>query len=439
MYRRQHSAIQFLFVALGAFVLLSVPSVSGGRLSKPWLEIQRVQGADLFPGSAFGFSVALDGGRALVGAPAISFGPGAAYVFVRQGDVWIEEQKLVASDGPPGGDARFGYSVAFEGDTALVGAYLADVDGNTHQGAAYVYERIGGMWIEQQKLTASDGLKQDRFGAAVALEGDTLMISAPSDDIGANLGQGSVYVFGRVGGTWIQQQKIVISDGQPNDLLGRYDVVIDGDRAVIGAPSATVDGVNNKGAVYVLAREAGVWIEEARLTPADVSLPISFGDSVDLDGSRVVAGAPGETVTHDTQGTAYIFNKVGESWVEGQRLVASDAGELGLFGGRATATRGGRILVHGKFDSPGHPSQGAVYSFRWDSDAGEWVEEQKITASDGVGLNQFGEAIALDSDMPLIGAASGTGGGAAYSFRRATLFADGFESGDTSAWSNTVP
>ena len=249
MYRRQHSAIQFLFVALGAFVLLSVPSVSGGRLSKPWLEIQRVQGADLFPGSAFGFSVALDGGRALVGAPAISFGPGAAYVFVRQGDVWIEEQKLVASD------------------------VLSRRDAGSLRGTPWRSRATPRWWAPTSPTSTATRIRERPTStSASAACGSSSRSSPPrtvrtgslrrgrgargrghphgsllSDDIGANLGQGSVYVFGRVGGTWIQQQKIVISDGQPNDLLGRYDVVIDGDRAVIGAPSATVDEVNNKG------------------------------------------------------------------------------------------------------------------------------------------------------------------------------------------------
>jgi len=416
-----------------AALLFSVSSLGGG-LSLPWQEDQRIQGREVVPGDNFGNSVSIAGDVAIVGARGDLFSPGAAWVFRDVDGNWMEEQKLTASDGVV--DDRFGISVAIEGDTAVVGAYLAEIDGMNHQGAAYVFERVGGMWVEQQKLTASDGLKQDLFGSAVALRGATLMVSAPGDDIGPNDDQGSVYVFGRTGDLWLEQQKVIISTGQQSDLFGRDGIEIDRGRAVVGARSATVDGVVNKGAAYILVEEAAVWLEEARLSPAGVDIGIGFGGSVSLHDSRVVAGATGETVTHEAQGTAYIFNRIGGIWTEGQRLVASDASEFAMFG-QSCATEGGRVLVGGTFDTPGNPLRGAVYSFRWNGSS--WVEEQRITPSDSSGLDDFSEAVAIDQDRPLVGGSGSAGGGAAYIFRRATLFADGFESGDTSAWSLTVP
>lgn len=428
------TAIQSLATTLIASVPFCMAPVSGGDLSLPWQETQRIQGGDITPSDNFGNSVALDGDRALIGNRLDFSGPGSAYVFRHEGQEWQEEQKLTASDGMM--DDRFGVSVGLDGDTAVVGAYLAEINGNAHQGAAYVYEKIGGAWVETQKLTASDGQKQDSFGSAVAVEEDTIMVSAPSADIAGNLGQGAVYVFDRVAGDWIEQQKIVIFNGQPNDLLGQYNIGVDGSRAVVGTPSATVDGINNKGAAYVLRKEGGIWVEEARLTPAGAMDPIGFGYSVDLHGSRVVAGATGDAVTHEAQGTAYIFTRIGDSWAEGQRLVASDASEFAFFG-MAVATEGGRVLVGGTFDTPGNPSRGAVYSFRWEGAA--WIEEQKVIPSDSSGLDDFGEAIALDLDRLLVGGSGSAGGGAAYLFQRSPLFADDFESGNTSAWSHTVP
>jgi hypothetical protein len=404
-------------------------ALGASGLFLPWQETQRVTSRDGALGDAFGVSVALDGNRALIGADQATWGPGSAYVFLRSGALWVEEQKLVSSDG--GFDDRFGGSVGLDGDTAVVGAKLAEVDGNDHQGAVYVFERVDGAWIEQQKLIAADGAKQDIFGTAVAIEGDTVMVSAPSDDIGANLGQGSVYVFVRQGEVWVEQQKLVISDGQPNHLLGLSNIALQGDRAVVGAESATVDGINNKGAAYVLARVGGVWVEEARLTAEAATQGIKVGSSVALEGARVVAGARGDTDTAEAQGTAYIFDKVGDTWVETQRIVASDAQEFSVFGWSA-ALYGGRILVGGL---SGNPAQGAVYSFH--REGAEWVEEQRITV--GEPLNLFGYALVMDEDLALIGALASTQTGAAYFFRRTSLFADGFESGDTSAWSQTVP
>src|SRR5207244_2622086 len=133
-------------------------------------------------------SVAVSGDTALVGAYGDNHG--SVYVFTRAGGVWTQQAKLTASDGAVGD--VFGYNVALSGDTALVGARNA----NAQQGAAYVFTRSGGVWTQQQKLTAGDGVAQDHFGRGVALSGDTALVGASGDDVGAaNTSEGSAYVF----------------------------------------------------------------------------------------------------------------------------------------------------------------------------------------------------------------------------------------------------
>src|SRR5262249_33092489 len=140
--------------------------------------------------------------------PGASTDPGSAYIFVRNGTAWTEQQRLTPSDGA--GEDRFGDAVVISGDTVIVGAPYADIGGNVNQGAAYAFVRNGATWTEQQKLTSSDGAANDEFGYSVALSGDTAVVGAI--DGGGNNGHGSAYVFARNGETWAQQQELTASD-----------------------------------------------------------------------------------------------------------------------------------------------------------------------------------------------------------------------------------
>ena len=148
----------------------------------------------------------------MIGAPRDSGNgdrSGSAYVYVRSNGVWSEQQKLTASDGAAYG--YFGYSVSIDGDTAVIGAY-GDVDNGVYSGSAYVYVRSNGVWSEQQKLTASDGAAGDNFGTSVSIDGDTAVIGAYADEDNGNY-SGSAYVFVRSNGVWSEQQKLTASDG----------------------------------------------------------------------------------------------------------------------------------------------------------------------------------------------------------------------------------
>ena len=93
-------------------------------------------------------------------------------MFVRSGGTWTEQQKLTASDAAAGD--LFGASVAVSGDTVVAGAYVDDTPAGVDAGSAYVFVRSGGTWTEQQKLTASDAAAGDQFGVSVAVSGDTV-------------------------------------------------------------------------------------------------------------------------------------------------------------------------------------------------------------------------------------------------------------------------
>ena len=178
---------------------------------------------------------------------------------------WVQQQKLIGSDGLA--DDVFGGSVALSGDgnTALVGAPAANVDGRSNQGAAYVFIRSGASWIQQAKLTADDGAADDRFGGSVALsqDGNTALIGAVEADVSGRPNQGAAYIFTRSGASWIRQAKLTADDGAAGDWFGRVALSADGLTALVGASIARVNGQVNQGAAYVFVRSGSL------LDPAD--------------------------------------------------------------------------------------------------------------------------------------------------------------------------
>jgi nucleoside-specific outer membrane channel protein Tsx len=173
---------------------------------------------------SFGWSVAVSGSTAVVGAYFKNHSTGAAYVFVRSGTIWSQQAELTASDGAR--QDSFGWSVAVSGSSAVVGAYSR----NSNEGAAYVFVRSGTIWSQQAELTASDGASGDFFGYSVAISGSAAVVGAQ----GKNSFTGAAYVFVRSGTIWSQKAKLTASDGASGDSFG-HSVAISRSTAVAGA------------------------------------------------------------------------------------------------------------------------------------------------------------------------------------------------------------
>jgi hypothetical protein len=269
----------------------------------------------------------------------------------------FNEQKLTASDGAAGD--FFGTSVAVSGSTIVVGAPFDSIGGNLFQGSAYVFNRQGGNWVEQQKLTASDGAAGDQFGHSVAVDGSTIVVGAWLDDINGNLDQGSAHVFNRQGGSWVEEQKLIASDGAPGDRLG-WSVAISGSTLVVGAWGDTVGANSNQGSAYVFNRQEGSWVETQKLTASDGAAFDEFGWSVAISGSTIVVSSELEAIGgHSAQGFAYVFNRRGESWVETQKLTASDGAPGDRFGWSIAGS--GSTFVLGALGN--NSFQGSAYVF----------------------------------------------------------------------------
>jgi esterase/lipase superfamily enzyme len=245
----------------------------------------------------FGHSVAISGNYAIVGAPNDDdnlSNSGSAYIFNVQ--TGAELHKLTASDGA-GGD-YFGYSVAMSGNYAIVGAY-ADDDNGSASGSAYIYNVQTGA--ELHKLTANDGAMNDYFGRSVAISGNYAIVGAFLDDDNGSA-SGSAYIYNVTTGA--ELHKLVASDGAASDQLGE-SVGIDGNYAIVGAIYDDDNG-SSSGSAYIYNVQTGA--ELHKLTASDAAESDYFGYYVAISGNYAIVGAKYDDDNGTNSGSAYIFN-----------------------------------------------------------------------------------------------------------------------------------
>ncbi len=322
-----------------------------------WVEQQRLIPSDATSDDGFGVSVSLYGDTALIGADggrSATGNSGSAYVFVRTAGVWSQQQKLNASDATA--DDKFGRSVALFGDTAFIGA-SGDDDNGDSSGSAYAFVLSNGVWVQQQKLLASDGAASDLFGYSMALTADTVLIGAYLD--GGNTG--SAYVFTQTAGVWTEQQKLLASDGSSGDLFG-FDVALSGDTALIGAFNDRDNGFAS-GSAYIFVRSNGVWSQQQKLVPNDIQVRYRFGYSVSLLDDVAMVGAYAANHTDSLSGgAAYIFERTNSIWSQRDKLVASDRESADFFG-VDVALSSNIALAGARHDDDNGEQSGSAYFF----------------------------------------------------------------------------
>ena len=369
-------------------------------------EVKKLLASDAQAFDEFGWRVAVSGDTAVVGARREAAGgsdAGAAYVFQRDEggtDNWGEVKKLTASDAQAGDN--FGESVAFSGDTAIVGAALEDA-GGSQAGAAYVFQRDQGgtdNWGEVKKLLASDAQTGDQFGISVAVSGTSAVVGAEFAG-----GVGAAYVFDRDQGganNWGEVKKLTASDAFPLDSFG-ISVAVSGTSAVVGANFEDAGG-NQAGAAYVFERDQGGtdnWGEVKKLLASDAQTGDQFGISVAVSGTSAVVGAD----SAGGVGAAYVFDRDQggtDNWGEVKKLTASDAQAEDRFG-ESVAVSGDTAVVGAAHE--GANGSGSAYVFQRDQGgANNWGEVAKLTASDAQPADFFGWSVAVSGDTVVGGA-----------------------------------
>ncbi len=289
--------------------------------SQLWAQEQKITAWDGDANDRFGTGVSIWADVAMVGAR-LDDDPdpdtGSVYVFrydpVTQ--TWQEQQKLIPSDWEFSG--RFGTSVSLEGDWAVIGAPTHHEEASA-EGAAYIFRFDPKMqrWEEQQKLQASDAAEFNLFGASVSLSGDTVLIGATFGDAPPLFNSGAAYIFQFNGKQWIEQQKLTASDGGFSDQFGG-SVSLSGQTAIIGA-LLDDDYANGSGSAYIFTFDGTQWNEAAKLRYKEVQGVHAFGISVFTDGKHAVAGASFTTVDEQAEaGAAYIYGGLGDCNANGE-------------------------------------------------------------------------------------------------------------------------
>ncbi len=381
-------------------------------------EVTATDGASF---DSLGYSVAVDGNFAVVGSPnhqvGSNSGQGSVYVFVQVANSWLLDQQLTAGDGKA--NDGFGSSVAISGNTVVVGANNKVVGNNNSQGAAYVFTFNGATWSQQQELSASDGTGGDNFGASVAVSGNTAVIGALFRQVGNNAREGSTYVFTRSGTTWSQQQELTANDGTADDNFGT-SVAISGTSVVIGANDHQVGSHVDQGSAYVFTSNGTTWSQQQELTAGDDGAPNDeFGGSVAISGNTVVVGATSHKVGSNAgQGAAYTFTRTGTTWSQQQELTSSDGGANDGFG--ISVSISGSAVVIGAYGHKVGSNSGEGSAYVFTLTGTNWSQQQELTASDGAADDLVGNSVAISSTGTVVMGASNhevgshSGQGAAY-------------------------
>jgi len=386
------------------------------RTDGTWTQQVEIHGTDT-ESNQFGLSVGVSGDHMAVGATGDDDGGiwnGPAYIFARSDGTWTQQPKLAPSD--PAGEDGFGCSVAISGTAAAIGAHLDDLAW-TDAGAVFVFERSGEGWSQQARLAASDAGVYDEFGYSVAMSENTIVVGAPRDVIGSNR-SGSAYVFSGADGKWTQEDKLIPSDGRTSDWFG-FSVAVSGDTALVGASYGDSGGTDS-GTVYVFSRSGGAWLQQAELTPSDAADGDYFGYSVAISGDTAVAGAYGDDDGGAVSGSAYVFTRSGSVWTQQAKLTASDAVEYNHFG-CSVAISGDTIVVGAGIGHYGDP--GVAYVFT--RSGAVWTQQAKLVTDDPSAFEsgyRIGISVGISGDMVVLGVGQGSDGeirgGAASVFKR---------------------
>lgn len=347
----------------------------------------------------FGRAVAIsaDGERALVGTPFDDLdggNEGSVYVFNRQSDgTWLQQDTLTVSNVELSNSFGRAIAISPDGQHAVVDLRLEE--------SAYVFDRQSdGFWVQQAVLTASDGESDDNFGISVAISdgGERVLVGAYFDNRNGEFDVGSAYAFSRQSdGSYVEEEKLIVSNGDEGDNFGNsVSITPDGQRALIGA--------RGDGSAYVFDRQSdGTWTQQDNFEDVDGDLFNDFGRAVSIssDGQRALVGADGDVDGgFSNQGSAYVFDRQSDgTWTQQAEFIAADGGNDDHLGISVALSGDGQraLLGANQDDVNGNERQGSAYVIARQPD-GAWVQQVKLTASDGEETDRFGGAVAISAD-----------------------------------------
>jgi hypothetical protein len=434
-------------------LLLSITLLTCVLKAQTFTEVIKASAFDRSAEDRMGYAVDISDDYAIVGAYGDDYGDsnpnmGSAYIFEKTGiEDWTFVQKINNSDQDD--YDRFGWSVAIDGDFAVVGAYGEDHDEEdgaylSKAGSAYIFERDAfGIWNEVQKIVASDRDTSDEYGWTVEVSGNTIIVGAHKeghDEIGEEFifRSGSVYVYDRGDDDlWTETQKVIAWDRQADsgggdedldiwhyqdidygDLFG-CSIGLSGDYMIVGAHNGDynvdgMSGISQAGAAYIFKRDAGVWESDQKVIATVRGGWDRYGYSVAIDSNVAVVGAKAEDHSEfeaaflHNAGSAYIYTRDITGLWGAQKIDASDR-DVGDHFGIEVGVAGNYMIVGAEAQNYDEDVEdelgnaGAAYIFEKNDD-GSWDEIQKIDASDRDSLDLFGDAVAISEHSIIVGA-----------------------------------
>jgi hypothetical protein len=365
-----------------------------------------VQQARLFAPDAqqddhFGATVAIDGDTLLVGAPAVGDDEGAVYVYVRSDAAWAWQQTLRAS--VPESGAKFGYSVAVEGETAVVGAPGRDGAKGDDAGLVYIFTRSGSVWTQRATPQTLPEQIGGQLGMSVAISGGTVLAGAPG--IGTD-SAGAAWVFTGSGASWANTGVLSDPAGEPGDRLG-VSLHVSGDLALVSASGDDRGALADAGSILAFARSGGTWALQQKFGAPTPVAGEQFGGPLQISdsGYSAIIGSPGHDGPEgENTGCAYIYGRPFSTWNHQATLTAPTPTAEAWFGSGVALDEDRLALVGAFWDDQW---AGSAYYFGWTGSAWAMQHKLDVTGMDpGVAL--FGDSVAMSQGTAVVGATLGS-------------------------------
>ncbi len=402
-------------ILLRLTLLLFITGLGCSPDSRPMAESAKLRASDGEANNYFGYVVATDGARAIVGAYGDDdrgANAGAAYVFAQTNHKWKEEAKLIPLQARP--NEQVGMAVAIEGDFAWVGS-RGDIEAGPQTGSAYVFRRFSDGWVQVGRFRSVNSDFDDQYGLSIAAGGNWAAVGAYGDPQRGH-DAGSVYLYKLENDVWQFSEQLYAPRGGAADYFG-YSVDISGDRLIVGA-FGDDDRGNRAGAAYIFRRVADAWEPEIKLTARDGGKHNLFGHSVALSGKLALVGAHGNHSLGRFSGAAYLFVRSQRGWVMRQKLEAPDRRANKYFGFSVDISPK-RILIGARGDSHDRILQaGAAYTFT--RSGSKYGNPTKHIAQLSSELDFLGRSVAISDGFGLAGAHgdddTGSLSGSVYAF-----------------------
>ncbi|MCX7554850.1 hypothetical protein OS175_13300 [Marinicella sp. S1101] len=356
-----------------------------------WNEAQKLKPENLGTFGYFGWSVSLSGDRVLIGA-FIDFDDfnfsGDAFIYDFDGSRWRESHNFSAGNGID----FFGYSVSLDGDKALIGA--------PRSGDAYIYDFNGSEWVQNQQILPNDRVNDDNFGRSVVLKDDKAYVGSPTSNFNETIVEsGAVYEFFFDGIIWVQNQKIIAENADAYDNFGRSLSLYD-DRLAIGAPNGLFEqrDMPIPGKSYIFNFNGLTWVQSHFFSDDNNVFDRYYGIDISLSANHMLVGQLAISGSQSGSATSYLFD--GNNWNQSQHISLGETGAANSNFGYSVSLSGNLALIGAYGDSTLGSNVGAAYLFQ--NNGSGWILRQKLFPQDALIDGNFGSTVSLKNNRALI-------------------------------------